>query len=154
MSLLAVLRTSGSALTAQRLRMDIIAHNVANSETTRTPEGGPYRRQQVVFAPRLRPPADFLTLLRRGDVAALAQPARLAEGVEVVAVLPDLSPPRLVYNPTHPDANAEGYVAYPNVNLVTELTDMLSATRSYEANLTVIQAAKAMAQRALDLARG
>ena len=118
---------SASALSAQRQRMDLIAQNIANAETTRTPEGGPYRRQQVVF-----------TLDDQG-------------GVEVTQVVEDPRPPRLVYQPGHPDADAAGYVALPNVNLVEEMVDMISAMRSYEANVTAINAAKTMAQRALDL---
>lgn len=121
---------SASALSAQRKRMDIIAQNIANAETTRTPEGGPYRRQQVVF-----------TLTEEG-------------GVETTEVLQDPRPPRLVYQPGHPDADAAGYVALPNVNLVEEMVDMISAMRSYEANVTAINAAKTMAQRALDLGTG
>src|SRR6266536_1491727 len=105
-----ILKTSGSALTAQRLRMDVIASNLANAEATSTPEGGPYKRERVVFEP-------------------------------------------MVYDPTHPDANDDGFVAYPNVDLVTEMTDMLSASRSYEANITVLNVAKNMAQRALELGR-
>jgi flagellar basal-body rod protein FlgC len=121
---------SGSALSAQRQRMDIIAQNIANAETTRTPQGGPYRRQQVVFA-----------LDDQG-------------GVEVTQVVEDPRPPRLVYQPGHPDADAAGYVALPNVNLVEEMVDMISAMRSYEANVTAVNAAKTMAQRALDLGTG
>jgi flagellar basal-body rod protein FlgC len=122
--------TSASALSAQRRRMDVIAQNIANAETTRTPEGGPYRRQQVVF-----------TLDEQG-------------GVEVSEVVQDPRPPRLVYQPGHPDADAAGYVALPNVNLVEEMVDMISAMRSYEANVTAINAAKAIEQAALDLGSG
>jgi len=121
---------SATALSAQRQRMDVIAQNIANAETTRTPEGGPYRRQQVVF-----------TLDDAG-------------GVEVTEVVEDPRPPRLVYQPGHPDADAAGYVALPNVNLVEEMVDMISAMRSYEANVTAISAAKTMDQRALDLGSG
>jgi flagellar basal-body rod protein FlgC len=121
---------NASALSAQRKRMDIIAQNIANAETTRTPEGGPYRREQVVF-----------TLNDLG-------------GVDATEVVQDPRPPRLVYQPGHPDADAAGYVALPNVNLVEEMVDMISAMRSYEANVTAINAAKTMAQSALDLGTG
>ena len=143
-----ILKTSGSALTAQRLRMDVIASNLANAEATSTPEGGPYKRERVVFAPMMR---DSLSKLNASSnsIATGATPG----GVEVKGILEDTDEPRMVYDPTHPDANDEGFVAFPNVDLVTEMTDMLSASRSYEANITVLNVAKNMAQRALDLGR-
>jgi flagellar basal-body rod protein FlgC len=140
-----ILKTSGSALTAQRLRMDVIASNLANAEATSTPEGGPYKRERVVFEPILRD-----TFEKTND-ANTQGPA--SQGVEVRGVVQDDEEPRMVYDPTHPDANDDGFVAYPNVDLVTEMTDMLSASRSYEANITVLNVAKNMAQRALDLGR-
>jgi flagellar basal-body rod protein FlgC len=146
--MLEILKTAGSALTAQRLRMDVIASNLANSEATSTPEGGPYKRERVVFGPVLR---DSLNKLSSSsdDVASGAAPG----GVEVKAVVQDNDDPRMVYDPTHPDANADGFVAYPNVDMVTEMTDMLSASRSYEANITIVNVAKSMAQKALEIGR-
>jgi flagellar basal-body rod protein FlgC len=143
-----ILKTSGSALTAQRLRMDVIASNLANAEATSTPEGGPYKRERVVFEPMLRD-----TFEKVNDPNGSSTPGPTSHGVEVRGVVQDDEEPRMVYDPTHPDANDDGFVAYPNVDLVTEMTDMLSASRSYEANITVLNVAKNMAQRALDLGR-
>jgi flagellar basal-body rod protein FlgC len=141
------MRIAGSALTAQRLRMDVTASNIANAEATSTAEGGPYRRESVVFAPRQ--PASFAGTMRllgaRGGAAS--------RGVEVQAIVEDQSDPRRVFDPAHPDADADGYVSFPNVDLVTEMTNMLSASRAYEANITVINVAKNMAQRTLELGR-
>jgi flagellar basal-body rod protein FlgC len=140
MSLFHTFRISASALTAQRLRMDTIAGNMANAETTRTAEGGPYRRQRVEFAPIL---AQQLG----------ADAARPGQGVRVVGIRRDAAATRSVFDPRHPDADAEGYVRYPDIDVVTEMTDMLSASRSYEANVTVMNASKAMALKALEIAR-
>jgi flagellar basal-body rod protein FlgC len=152
MSIFSAMRTSASGLTAQRLRMDVISNNIANAETTRTAEGGAYRRQEVVFSPKTVGRVPFFNLLR-GDVKNGNVPGLDTEGVQPVAIVEDKSPTRKVYDPTNPDANPDGFVEYPNVNVVTEMTDMLSATRSYEANVTVFNAVKAMAQRALDIGK-
>jgi len=149
MGFFTAINTSGSGLTAQRLRMDTIANNVANAETTRTAAGGAYRRQGVVFTPRVAGQPIF-DLMLQGPGAVFSQ---TAEGVQVAQVTDDQSPTRLVYQPGSADANPEGYVEYPNVNIVTEMTDMISATRSYEANATVLNAAKTMARTAIDIAR-
>jgi flagellar basal-body rod protein FlgC len=151
-SFFSALRTSASGLTAQRLRMDLISNNIANAETTRTAEGGAYRRQVALFTPRVEGRASFFDLLR-GSVQPGQPGAPSLEGVQTVQIAQDQAPMRMVLDPSHPDANEDGYVEYPNVNPVTEMTDMLSATRSYEANVTVLNAAKAMAQRALDIGR-
>jgi flagellar basal-body rod protein FlgC len=145
--ILNVLKVAGSALTAERLRMDVTSSNIANAESTRTPQGTPYRRSRVVFS--VANGADPAQL--RG---ASSQGARPAGGVYVSAIVQDDRPPRRVQDPSHPDADAEGFVSYPNVDLVTEMTDMLEASRAYEANVTVINVAKNMAQRALDIGRG
>uniref|UniRef100_A0A7C2EAI6 Flagellar basal-body rod protein FlgC n=1 Tax=Ammonifex degensii TaxID=42838 RepID=A0A7C2EAI6_9THEO len=129
---------SGSGLTAQRLRLDLVANNLANIHTTRTPGGGPYRRQVPVFAQRLEAAQDGLK----------------SAGVVVSAIFQDESPPRLVFDPAHPDADAQGYVHYPAINVADEMVDMVTATRSYEANATVFEAAKGMAQKALEIGRG
>ncbi|MFN0074121.1 MAG: flagellar basal body rod protein FlgC [Chloroflexota bacterium] len=142
-----VLSTAGSALTAQRLRMDVTASNIANAESTNTPRGGPYKRARVVFQP-MRATPDSSSVTPRAESVASA-----FRGVQVQRIIEDQAPPRLVQDPTHPDADADGNVAFPNVDLVTEMTDMLSASRAYEANLTVINVSKNMAQRAIDLGR-
>ncbi|HEY7065155.1 MAG TPA: flagellar basal body rod protein FlgC [Chloroflexota bacterium] len=145
---LSVLQIAGSGLTAQRLRMDVTASNIANAEATRTQNGGPYRRESVVFTPRQANGGFRLMGTGLGR-----SPAAIGTGVQVQAIVQDNTPPREVLDPNHPDANADGYVAYPNVDLVTEMTDMLSASRAYEANVTMINVAKNMAQRALDIGR-
>jgi len=145
------LRISSSALQAQQIRLDVIANNIANAETTRTEDGGPYQRQDVVFQPEGQSPA-FAALLettRSGQTHL----SRKTGGVEIAEITSDEDPGELVYDPTHPDADEDGYVLYPNVNIVVEMTNMLSATRSYEANLAVVDAAKQMAMKALQIGR-
>lgn len=143
------LRIGASGLLAQRLRLDVISNNIANAQTTRTDEGGPYRRQDVVFQAEGQK-KDILP----GFIAARHQALEpAANGVQVAQITTDESEGLRVYDPTHPDADEEGFVTYPNVNPVVEMTNMLSATRSYEANLTVIDAAKRMALKALDIGR-
>jgi len=137
---------SASGLTAQRLRMDVISNNIANVNTTRTEEGGPYRRQRVIFQERKRD-VTFKDLLEGSFLK------QLGAGVRVVAIEEDQSPFKLVYDPSHPDADDNGYVRMPNVNIVTEMVDMISATRSYEANVTAINAAKSMINKALEIGR-
>jgi len=144
-------RISASALSAQRLRMDVIANNIANAETTHTEEGGPYRRMQVRFLARTNDKLPFFTLLRRNFSGPATQLPTV--GVMVHTLERDTGPGRLVYDPRHPDANAEGFVAYPNVNIVTEMADMIAATRAYEANVTVLNAVKSLAAKALELGR-
>ena len=135
---------SASALRAERLRLDVIASNLANATTTRTAEGGPYRRRNVVFAAQPLE-SDFAATLE----ALSEEGAR--EGVAVAEVVEDPTPPRLVFDPGHPDANAEGYVAYPNVNPVAEMVDLMAATRAYEANVQAVNATKRMAEAALSI---
>lgn len=130
---------AGSALTAHRLWMDTISSNLANINTTRTLAGGPYKRRVPVFAEMLDE-----TVGGYRDIG----------GVRVLEIAEDKTPPRLVYQPEHPDANEEGYVAYPNVNLVREMTDMLVASRAYEANLSVTTTARDMWNGALEVLRG
>lgn len=132
---------SASALTAERLRMDLISNNIANANTTMTPEGGPYRRKVPVFAEALE-----ASMSSQGTRTQLA-------GVRVVGIQADNKAPRLVYEPSHPNANAQGYVAYPDINVVTEMVDLISASRSYEANITAFNAAKDMFRAALDMGR-
>jgi flagellar basal-body rod protein FlgC len=127
LSFLNSLNISGSALTAQKLRMDIIAQNIANADTTRTQDGGPYRRKMVVFRPLMQDVPGAAGAAGRGEELS---------GVAVSAILEDQRELKPVYNPTHPDADENGYVMMPNVNTVEEMIDMISATRSYEANIT------------------
>ncbi len=133
---------SASGLSAERLRLDIIANNLANMNTTRTPGGGPYKRRGAVFAERLR-------LAQESGGKQLYQGA----GVKVQTITEYSGPPRMVHDPAHPDADASGLVAYPNINLTNEMADMISATRAYEANATVLDAAKGMALKALEIGR-
>jgi flagellar basal-body rod protein FlgC len=138
------LAISASALRAERLRLDVIASNLANATTTRTAEGGPYRRRNVVFMAQPEE-TDFGATLE----AVSVQGAR--QSVKVVEVVEDPSPSRLVFDPGHPDANAEGYVAYPNVNPVAETVDLMAATRAYEANVQAVNATRRMAEAALSI---
>ena len=145
-----ILAISASALRAERLRLDVISSNLANANTTRTPEGsGPYRRRNVVFESR---GLDVATAVdpETGFADTLATlSAEAVRRVEVNRVVEDPSPLRLVFDPGHPDANADGYVAYPNVNPVAEMVDLMAATRAYEANVQAVNATKRMAEAAL-----
>jgi flagellar basal-body rod protein FlgC len=134
---------SASALSAERTRMNLISSNLANVNSTRTAEGGPYKRKDAVFTAAPAP----------GSFGAALGHANDARRVEVSQIHEDQNPPRMQYEPNHPDADPAGYVAYPNVNVVEEMADMISATRSYEANVTAAQASKAMAIKTLDLGR-
>jgi flagellar basal-body rod protein FlgC len=144
--------TAASGLTAERLRLDVIADNIANVNTTRTTEGGPFRRSRVIFRPRVEEPfwrSPFLPTYLQDEVG---------KGVRVAKVEKDYaSNPRLVYDPTHPDAiktgPRKGYVEFPNVNIVNEMVDMIAASRSYDANSAIINATKAMFLKALDIGR-
>jgi len=142
------LRIGSSGLTAQRLRLDLISNNIANAQTTRTEKGGPYQRQDVVFMPEGTNPAlPQSVAARRNDLS------NLQGGVKVAEIITDPTTGPRVYDPTHPDADANGYVNYPNVDIVVEMTNMLSATRSYEANLSSIEAIKRMALKALEIGK-
>lgn len=146
MNLFGVMELSASALAAQRVRAEVATANLANAETTRTDEGGPYRRKLVVFGshtPR------FQLALRNVGFPELAS----MRGVEVRQVVEDTMQPVLRYDPGHPDANAEGYVAYPNINPATEMVDLMSAVRSYEASAAAVNASKQMIQSSIDLVR-
>ena len=155
MGFLSALRIAGSALTAQRLRTDVIANNVSNMNTTRTAEGGPYKRQQVIFAARHERLPFRSVLLAHGmaNLPGLMGTQRPGDGVQVQAVGPDGRAPKKAFEPDHPDADADGFVEYPDIDPVTEMADMLSASRAYEANVTTLNAAKAMAMKALEIGR-
>ncbi len=144
MSMFGAIDAAASGLTAERLRMDVISNNIANVNTTRTAAGGAYRRQMVVFAPRENTTSFAQVLSEQMDAG---------NGVRVVGIEKDNSPTRKVYDPAHPDANKEGYVEMPNINIVNEMVDMITATRSYEANVTVVNAAKSMALKALEIGK-
>lgn len=135
--------SAASGLTAERLRMDVISNNIANANTTRTTAGGAYRRQMVVFQPRSSTRSSFRQ--------ELDQQLQSGTGVRVAEIKQDQSPLRTVYDPSHPDANKDGYVEMPNVNVVTEMVDMITATRAYEANVAAVNAAKSMAVKALEI---
>ena len=163
--LFTALNISATGLRAQRVRQNVIASNIANAETTRTPEGGPYRKQTVVLEadPKeanrryiFRPPQipGFTTQAKHMGIPNPEFPIRkeyIGSGVSVGGIERDASPPRLVYDPSHPDANGEGYVAMPNVNVVQEMTDMITATRAYEASATAFNSSKNMIMKTLDL---
>ena len=150
MSFLSTIDISASGLTAQRLRMDTIANNMANAETTRVANGtGPYHRQVVVFEARSGEKASFNNILE-AQMQATGSGVRVKEIREISDAE---SPYRRVYNPSHPDADAQGYVNYPNVNIVEEMINMISSTRAYEANAKVIEGTKSMAARALEIGR-
>jgi flagellar basal-body rod protein FlgC len=136
---------SSSALSAERTRMNLISSNLANANATRTPEGGPYKRKDAVFAST--PVANSFS---RALDSAAGQGARQ---VAVQQIIEDRNPPRMQYDPSHPDADAQGYVALPNVNVMEEMADMINATRTYEANVTAVQAAKSMAMKTLEIGK-
>lgn len=152
MGLFTNINTAASGLSAQRLRLDVISDNIANSNTTRTSEGGPFRRSRVIFRPRVSQPywkSPFLPEYLDNGVG---------EGVRVTKIEKDMdAKPRLVFDPTHPDAiligPRKGYVEYPNTNIVNEMVDMISATRSYEANIAMVNGSKSMFLKALEIGR-
>jgi flagellar basal-body rod protein FlgC len=139
-SLFSSLQVSSSGMTAQRTRAEMLVENMANAETTRTPEGGPYRRKDVVFS----------TQMQTSPFSAVFQ-NEMGIGVEVADVVRDSRAPDLRYQPGHPDADAKGYVAYPKMNPAEEMVDLLSASRSYQANVSAISAVKDMINHSLDI---
>jgi flagellar basal-body rod protein FlgC len=143
MDILTALKISGSGLKAERSRLNVAAMNIANANTTRTIEGGPYRAKSVVF--QAKPLEDFEESLNSAT-------ARLRK-VEVTEVVEDDKEFKNVYDPSHPDANEEGIVQYPNVDVPEQMVDLIGAKRAYEANVTAIEAAKSMAMKALDISR-
>jgi flagellar basal-body rod protein FlgC len=144
MGFLSGMNISGSGLTAQRMRMDVIAENIANVDTTRGPDGNPYTRKYVVLEERN---GSFAEVLKNSATG------RTDGGVRVTEIGDDPAPFQLVYDPDHPDANEEGYVEMPNVDITQEMVDMISAYRSYEANVTAFNAYKDMAVKALEIGR-
>ena len=142
MSLFAALQVSASGMQAERTRAETLVENMANAETTRTPEGGPYRRKDVVFSSELQ----------ESPFSAVFQ-NELATGVTVSEVTEDNSPPEMRYLPSHPDANADGYVAFPKMNPAEDMADLLNTTRSYQANIAAMTAVKDMITHSIDLLR-
>lgn len=147
MSMFSAFNINASGLTAQRYRMDVISENVANATTTRTADGTPYRRKVVTFAQKGEQ-TEFSRVL--GSVSK----GYSGQGVKVHSVFEDKeSEMKMVYDPSHPDADENGYVTYPNVNIVTEMTNLIDASRAYEANSTAFSASKSMALKGLELNR-
>lgn len=145
MSLFSALSVSATGMAAQRTRAELLVENLANAETTRTPDGGPYRRKDVVIASE--PQTSPFSAIFQSEVAAGVTGAGVAE------VLEDSRPPELRYQPGHPDANAEGYVAYPHISPAEEMVDLMNASRSYHANVAAMSAVKDMMAKSIDLLR-
>lgn len=146
MSFFKSINVSATGLTAERLRMDIISKNIANAETTRTSAGTPYRRQMPIF--RAQEGTSFSDVLSEAKGQYVT-----GNGVEVAAIKEDTSPFKRIYNPGHPDADAEGYVSMPNVDVVTEMINLISASRGYEANVTAMNATKSMVMKAMEIGK-
>lgn len=162
MNLFGLMETSGSAMQAERVRAEVVASNMANAETTRTESGAPYRRQHVVFAANSQP-TSFADSLSTAGLAQTGFPPLLnsavgsanepAGGVHVAQVIADPAPPLKRYDPGHPDAGPDGYVSYPDINPLTEMVDLMGATRAYGLNGSAVQAEKGMIVSALDIAK-
>jgi flagellar basal-body rod protein FlgC len=156
MGLFDAIGISGSGLTAERMRMDVTSENLANAETTKGADGQPYRRKDVVLQEAGGAANDFASVLsgiQGGGSAAGASAAGAANGVKVAGIVDDSSPLKRIYDPGHPDADKDGYVTMPNVNTVTEMTDLIGSSRAYEANVTAMQTAKTMFSKTLDILR-
>ena len=174
MNLFGMIDQSGAAMQAERMRAEVVAANMANAETTRTPDGTPYRRQHVIFATTpgdassipsfaeqmaqaSAPPAGLLNAAEwptkwaeAGDISAKG---KTAPGVRIAAVVEDNAPPLKRYDPSHPDADADGYVAYPDINPLSEMVDLMGATRSYGLNASAVQAEKSMITTAIEIVK-
>jgi flagellar basal-body rod protein FlgC len=166
MNMFGVMETSGGAMQAERMRAEVVAANMANAETTRTASGGPYKRQHVVFAANPQE-SGFLSAMNAasgglpaGSLAAAALPTlsllgsgAVAPGVHIAQVLEDPAPALKRYDPGHPDAGPDGYVSYPDINPLTEMVDLMGATRAYGLNSSAVQAEKGMITSALEIAK-
>lgn len=146
MSIFSSINISASGLNSERTRMDVISKNIANANTTRTSSGTPYRRQLTVFKEDDK--SSFDSILSKAE-----ESGESSGGVKITGIVEDQSEFKLVYDPGHPDARQDGYVEMPNVDIVREMVDMITATRAYEANLTSINTAKTMAMKAIDIGR-
>lgn len=145
MALFTGMNINASGMSAERLRLDVISENIANANTTRTKEGGPYVRKNVIFTEKVSTADSFGEVLNRTI-------SGIGNGVKVTAITKDTDTDmNLVYEPSHPDADENGYVTYPNVNIITEMTDLIDASRSYEANATAFEASKSMAAKGLQI---
>ena len=161
MNLFGLMDTSGGAMQAERMRAEVVAANMANAETTRTDSGGPYRRQHVVFAADRGDPGflDSMSAASGTPASTALLPLNgggsgpVAPGVRIVQVVEDAAPPLKRYDPGHPDAGTDGYVAYPDINPLTEMVDLMGATRAYGLNGSAVQAEKSMIASALDIAK-
>ena len=159
MNLFAMMETSGGAMQAERMRAEVVAANMANAETTRTASGGAYHRQQVVFAASQGDPGFMETLASAASgnpLNAISIPGSagpVAPGVRIAAVVEDPAPPLKRYDPGHPDAGPDGYVSYPDINPLTEMVDLMGATRAYGLNGSAVQAEKSMINSALEIAK-
>ncbi len=172
MNLFGLMETSGSAMQAERMRAEVVAANMANAETTRTANGSPYRRQHVVFAANAGDPSfldsmnassglsasptgPFSNMTARGALPALNLQSApdAAPGVHIAQVVEDPAPPLKRYDPGHPDAGPDGYVSYPNINPLTEMVDLMGATRAYGLNSSAVQAEKGLIAAALEIAK-
>jgi flagellar basal-body rod protein FlgC len=169
MNLFAMMETSGGAMQAERMRAEVVAANMANAETTRTASGGVYHRQHVVFAANTGDPefANSLSAASGNDAVESASASQLpltlngsvngsgavAPGVHIAAVVEDTSPPLKRYDPGNPDAGSDGYVSYPDINPLTEMVDLMGATRAYGLNSSAVQAEKGMIASALEIAK-
>ena len=145
MALFTGMNINASGMSAERLRLDVISENIANANTTRTKEGGPYVRKNVIFTEKVSTADSFGEVLNRTI-------SGIGNGVKVTAITKDTDTDmNLVYEPSHPDADENGYVTYPNVNVVQEMTDLIDASRSYEANISAFNASKSMATKGLSI---
>ncbi|MCI5501401.1 MAG: flagellar basal body rod protein FlgC [Lachnospiraceae bacterium] len=144
MSVFSAMNISATGMTAQRTRLDVISQNIANVNTTRDADGNVYKRKSVIFEEKT-----YVSF----DDALINATGNLGKGVKISEIFEDPSEGRMVYDPSHPDADEKGYVTYPNVNTVTEMTDMIDASRSYEANVTAFNASKNMELKALDIGK-
>ena len=151
MSFFHSMNISATGLTAQRTRMDTISENIANANTTRTADGGPYQRKTVVFE-EIRN-ADPFTIVFN-NMFGIDMPAHQGQGVRISRIAEDDALGPLVYDPSHPDANEDGYVRMPNINIVEEMVNMISASRSYEANITAMSNSRQLVQRTLEIGQG
>jgi flagellar basal-body rod protein FlgC len=147
MNLFGVMGISASGLSAERTRAEVVAGNMANAESTHTAEGGPYQRKEVVF--QSEAPSSFRMQLASAAGGSVAN--GVAGGVAVRSIVSDTAAPIMRYEPSHPDADADGFVAYPNINPVLEMTDLMGAARAYQMNASAVQAAKQMIQQSIEL---
>jgi len=153
MNLFGVMDVSASALQAERLRAEVVAANMANANTTRTPQGGPYKRQQVVFESQANDQGVFANHFLSQGGAGINGPESQGKigGVKIAAVVSDNSPGLRRYDPGHPDADKNGYVTFPDINPLTEMVDLMSATRAYDLNSSAVEATKGMITASLDI---